>query len=206
MQHNSFLSFCFIPLSWRIPTVENTWYFTKYPSLSHKYILFLYDIFLSKQSELRAYFWKTESWKGLWEEELHSTLPWDPHPVDSYCQKGENMDTWCDSSPLIPGYSLVVQGALLDTANVQWSSAASTRGHICETAAAPMDARGNENIHPEHSSAWATSVHRLGSLDSTLWDFFTHSPSDMAEGTSSLQLRGALLRISWEKESYAILS
>lgn len=46
MQHNSFLYFCFIPLSWRIPTVENTWYFTKYPSLSYNYILFLWHLSL----------------------------------------------------------------------------------------------------------------------------------------------------------------
>lgn len=133
-------------------------------------------------------------------------LSLETHTVDSYCQKGENVDTWCDSPPLVPGYSLVVQGALLDPAKIQWSSAASTRDCICETAAAPMDARDNENIHPEYSSAWAPSVYRLERLDSTLWDFFTHFPSYMAEGICSLQLRGALLYISQEKESYAILA
>lgn len=56
----------------------------------------------------------------------------------------------------------------------------------------------------EDSSVSATSVCRLRRLHSTVWDFFTHSPSDMAGVTSSLQLRGTLLYI-WEKEGYAVL-
>lgn len=39
-----------------------------------------------------------------------TTLPHDPRSVDSYCLDTENVDMWCDSPPLVPAYTLVVQG------------------------------------------------------------------------------------------------
>ena len=52
-----------------------------------------------------------------------TTLPHDPHSADSYCLEGENADMWCDSPPLVPGYALVVLGALPGPANAWGSSA-----------------------------------------------------------------------------------